>query len=405
MKRKWHQAVLLVTVTVTLTGCSVLTEIERLGQNVQTSVTQKDPVIEKELQDLQEQVANYFYYQQLDTDEERRVYLQLANGMRKFAEEIAIDPVTDEVYTRAYFSVANDFPEYFWMTDAMEDGISYDDLSQPTYPERVEETSKELASIATTIVQQAPTENTYETVKYFYEYIIQQTDYNLAALNDTQLSWDNQSITSVLLNKSSVCAGYSRTFQYLCKLAGIESIFVTGKVTGQNEETIEHAWNLVKIGQTYYGVDTTWGDPVFDEAMGSQTQADISYDYLCVPDFIMERSRVADNDLLSYWGNDYIYTERPLTYPSYTDNSLNYYVRQGTYFESFDEPTIIETISHQHQLGHNRLVLQFSNAEAMNQMVAYAGFPDSRIFEALAVVDTYQYLYNDQNFTVELIAQ
>ena len=67
---------------------------------------------------------------------------------------------------------------------------------------------------------------------------------------------------------------------------------------GKTTEGGNHAWNLVKCNGDYYYVDTTWGDPVFQQEEGENTsqdaeqnsgqdaeasgnKANISYDYLC----------------------------------------------------------------------------------------------------------------------------
>ncbi|MCY0530993.1 hypothetical protein OVV49_33480, partial [Klebsiella pneumoniae] len=68
--------------------------------------------LEAELTALKEEVQGNFYYQQLDTDKERRVYLQFVNGLSKRMQVIDIDSVNDEIYSRVYFSVAHDYPEF-----------------------------------------------------------------------------------------------------------------------------------------------------------------------------------------------------------------------------------------------------------------------------------------------------
>jgi hypothetical protein len=115
------------------------------------------------------------------------------------------------------------------------------------------------------------------------------------------------------------------------------------------------------------------------------------------------RNRVADVDLLSYWGTEYPYTKRPLAYPSCTDNALNYYVQQGTYFENFDEELVVQTVSNLYQAGQRRIACQFSNQAALNQMVEYAASGTNRLFEVLGWIETYQYLYNEQTLTFELV--
>lgn len=399
--RKLSLICLLSLSVITLTACSTNQVADKL-KDLQFEFVQEKKEREAELSALREEVAGNFYFQELDTDRERRVYLQFVNGLRKRESRIEIDSVNQETYTRVYFSVANDFPEYYWLTDAMVDGIGFSDLSNPIYPDDVEQVSWQLENLARTIIEQAPKGSDYEMVKFFYETIIKQTDYDLEALSNDSLSWKEQGITSVLLEQKSVCAGYSRTFQYLCKLAGIDCIYVSGMANSEQGNQIGHAWNLVQIDGQYYGIDTTWGDPVFEEAMGGQAKSDISYDYLCVTDEFLNRSRKADSDLLTYWGKEYPFQSRPLAYPSAQDNSLNYYVQMGAYFPSFDELAILESVRQQKEQGAERIFLQFSNQQALQEMVNLAGSDNNNLFYALGDTYTYQYFYNDQTYTFEV---
>ncbi len=51
-----------------------------------------------------------------------------------------------------------------------------------------------------------------------------------------------------------VCEAYAKTYLYLCRLNGLDCLFVSGDADGA------HAWNLVKIDGLWYGVDGTWDD-------------------------------------------------------------------------------------------------------------------------------------------------
>lgn len=64
----------------------------------------------------------------------------------------------------------------------------------------------------------------------------------------------SQSAYSGLVNGKTVCAGYSRAFQYLMMRLGIPCYYCTG-YAGES-----HAWNIVKLGDDYYNVDLTWDD-------------------------------------------------------------------------------------------------------------------------------------------------
>ena len=87
-----------------------------------------------------------------------------------------------------------------------------------------------------------------------YDPVVDEVDYDESAP-------DNQNIYSIFVNRQSVCAGYSKATQYLLEQLGVFRTYVTGKTT----EGGNHAWNLVKCNGDYYYVDTTWGDPVFQQ--------------------------------------------------------------------------------------------------------------------------------------------
>lgn len=52
------------------------------------------------------------------------------------------------------------------------------------------------------------------------------------------------------------CHTYAQMFKAMCNVAGIESEYVRGIVSGGGS----HAWNKVKIGNNWYWVDVTWYD-------------------------------------------------------------------------------------------------------------------------------------------------
>ena len=61
----------------------------------------------------------------------------------------------------------------------------------------------------------------------------------------------------LLLNGTTVCAGYAALYQDLLQRVGIPSVVVTS-------EAMKHAWNLVQLEGNWYHVDVTWDDPTAD---------------------------------------------------------------------------------------------------------------------------------------------
>lgn len=102
---------------------------------------------------------------------------------------------------------------------------------------------------------------TYQKVKLIHDYIVNNTEY------DT--SYTNYNAYSALINKSSVCQGYSLLAYKMLIEAGVPTKIVTGFGDGE-----AHAWNIVKIGEVWYNLDCTWDDPITSN--GEQI---LQYDY------------------------------------------------------------------------------------------------------------------------------
>lgn len=85
-------------------------------------------------------------------------------------------------------------------------------------------------------------------VTYDYEMVTDDPD-------DSQMS--QSCISAVLFERATVCTGYAQLFALLCNRAGIECVTITSD---------HHAWNKVRMGNTWYNVDCTWNDSRGDEA-------------------------------------------------------------------------------------------------------------------------------------------
>lgn len=70
-------------------------------------------------------------------------------------------------------------------------------------------------------------------------------------------------IYGALCGGVAVCEGYSEAFQYLLQRMGIECLLCYGVAGGD-----DHEWNIVKLGENYYHVDTTWDDIGYLEDIG-----------------------------------------------------------------------------------------------------------------------------------------
>lgn len=135
-----------------------------------------------------------------------------------------------------------------------------------TYRETKEQTEyvmKQAKAIVSSIIQVGMDD--HEKVKAIHDYVVKHVSY------DT--SYKAYTAYEALVNRSAVCQGYALLTYQLLKEAGIENHFVVGTGDGQ-----PHAWNLVKIENKWYHLDTTFDDPVPDE------QGRVTYSYFNLSD-------------------------------------------------------------------------------------------------------------------------
>lgn len=104
-------------------------------------------------------------------------------------------------------------------------------------------------SIVNEIVKETENMSDINKIIYVYEWMSKNNKY------DKQFTYasDNQSIYSVFIYKSAVCAGFAKASQIILSRMGIESYVVSGYSTGP------HMWNIVKYNDKYYYFDSTVG--------------------------------------------------------------------------------------------------------------------------------------------------
>lgn len=204
---------------------------------------------------------------------------------------------------------------------------------------------KQVASLVDQIKGQNIGAREYDKVKYVHDFIVTSTSYEESSIH-------NQDIISVLINKSSVCAGYAKATQYLLNELGIECLYVSGFSKGE-----AHAWNIVKVNDAYYNLDTTWDDPIItDSATAIDFEKYISYRYFLITDDQLKKTheQVAPPSI---------------NIPTCNSTSMNYFVKEGLLYDQFDANTmnaIASKLSHDMLNGQRPqfLAFKFTNNQA-----------------------------------------
>lgn len=108
-------------------------------------------------------------------------------------------------------------------------------------------------------------------VELINKYIVDHAEYAYDELNSGRDTLPNglgiHSPYAILESGKGVCAAYAGLFQMMAKEAGLESKVVVGTSYSYSNWG-SHAWNIVKLNDEWYHVDTTWNDVANNENFG-----------------------------------------------------------------------------------------------------------------------------------------
>ena len=301
-------------------------------------------ITEVDLPALKAAQQGKYAYEHL-TEEGKTLYVELLQIIQHRAEDVVVSTLDEETLDVVCSFVLSDHPEIFYM-----DGYTYTrytiggELKKLSFTgnyiysaEEIADRQQKIDTYVANCLVGAPTDGgDYAKVKYVYDYLITNTEY------DSQAP-DNQNICSVFLYGRSVCQGYAKATQYLLNQLGIPTTLVTGKVNG-----VGHAWNLVYADGEYTYVDTTWGDSSYQKMEtgdSSQKMPLINYTYLCcTTQDISKTHTIAET----------------LPMPQCTSMKNNYYVREGEYFTETDMDAVGALFSRRYADGSNNVTIKCS---------------------------------------------
>ncbi len=194
----------------------------------------------------------YPYYGLLDNENKklyRQIYYNILNYNNVFVPNIVVNK--NDV-SMVIDSVMYDHPELFWIDNnysykfnvigkCLQISINFNDTIK-----NIEDNKNLFNDSANKIIEEALKYSTdLEREKYVHDKLVSMLVYD----EDSSI---NQSAFSALVNHKSVCAGFSKAFQYIMQKLSIPCYYVTGDSFGN------HAWNIIKIDDHYYNVDLTF---------------------------------------------------------------------------------------------------------------------------------------------------
>lgn len=317
------------------------------------------------IQPDEEELANCYCYSVLN-DEEKAIYLEIYSILKNMNEDVELSTLDVELIEKAFKCVLNDHPQFYYVEGYTYTTYSKNDvLSKLEFSGTYTKTKDECEAIDKQIEQYVEKcfwdinagMSDYEKVKYIYEYVINGTEYNLAAK-------DSQNICSVFLNGESVCMGYAKAMQYLL----LEQDILCTIVNGTAQEGEVHAWNLLLLDGQYYHLDVTWGDDSYTVANDETTSVGMTnYSFFCVTTDDILRTHTIDN---------------VVELPQCIADENNYYVKEGYYFESLDTEKLAKVFSDAYASGKGYVEIKCMDAVVYREISTYL-IEEQHIFDYL----------------------
>lgn len=312
-----------ILLTALLCACSIIPQLLPAQSNspsaaFTTPTPASTPITEQTQQDVPNFEDTYFIRNM--SAEEQMLCTSIYHGIMAFDDEIKFpEPVDEKTLSDAMWLLSYDCPELFQISGDYSYYVRQDRPEKvlsvkPTYI--LSETEYRLAnqkiqSILSDWLNKAAGLDDFEKERLIYDNIIRCCDYREDG-NHAGTAY------GALVLGQARCEGYSKALCMALRAADIPCLILTGEAWSLEEENAKpekHAWNVARIGRSYYEMDITWDDS------DGQIPQGTCYAYFNLTDKEMYQSRRLDS-IYEGWG-----------LPVCNDTSQNYYVRSGAYFK------------------------------------------------------------------------
>lgn len=301
-----------------------------------------------------------FEYQPLKELNEDEIYDILCSQLGEYKTEIDLGGyAVKKDLTAAAERVRTDHPEFFWVN-----GYHWKTPEKSTVvtfitPEKTDSADipdmyKKLEEAATELSESIPESiSDYEKVVFVHDSIIGFAEYDTEGRDSGAFGlWSTA--YGCLVEGRAVCSGYAFAFKMIMDRQGIECGIVSG-----TSEDVNHAWNYVLLDGEYYWIDLTWDDPIYDD--GSSL---IQHNYCLLDDRFLKDHIPDENENLFI--------------PECGSMEYNYYVKNGTYEESYSFEEVNEMIFSCEEKEYAEIM--FSSAQSGEECL-YDLFENKRIWD------------------------
>lgn len=196
-----------------------------------------------------------YYYSHMNK-QQQAVYHAMKTGIQSLAPSFPCPRMDGKELTDVFLKLRLDCPEIFFVS-----GFHFryypDSANVELSPEylfdknKIKDHQKAMKARVEKLVRPAVTMAELEKEQYVHDFICQNVRYD-----KLKKSYSHE-ILGPLGQGVGVCEGIAKTVKILCDQLGIWCIVVISEANPEKNIKYRHAWNIVKIGGTYYHLDAT----------------------------------------------------------------------------------------------------------------------------------------------------
>lgn len=245
----------------------------------------------------------HYYYRNRLSGIDRAIYDRIFEGLQNWRPSIPMPPGKDIHYVYSiYTMVLRDCPLFFHVDIGIRMREGYDPMLVPLYRLTKQQYAQQYRLVCDFVQNSARqlkgVRRTYDKVRLIHNSMARHVIY-FGVDED-----DSHNVVGAILKQKAVCESIAKAFKLICDACLIPCIVVFGCSTStdgvqygtvsEKDQDVNHAWNMVKIGEHWYNIDVT-----FDiGAAGFEDKTRIRYDYFCRSDRVFSVNHIPKGDFL-----------------------------------------------------------------------------------------------------------
>lgn len=269
--------------------------------------------------------AKTYYYSMLNKQQQKAYYAMKA-GLEAMAPSFMVPRLEGRDLADIYFMVRMDHPELFYSVKFSyryyADSENVEMIPEYLFPKnKLEEHKRAMEARVKKLARQAESLDEKGKELFIHDFICRNVYY------DKLKKAYSHEIIGPLGQGVGVCEGIAKAVKILCDTLGIWCIIALSEANPEKNIKYRHAWNVVRIGGTYYHLDAT-----FDNSLSSRSstsgaagsagnQEIIRYDYFNLSDaqFFRDHEPVIWKVPACTDGDHTYYREKKLSFTKYED--------------------------------------------------------------------------------------